>query len=147
MKQRAKALYDFQHDPPTTIFLLSMRAGAVGINLTQANHVFLMEPCLNRALELQAIGRVHRLGQKSKVQVTRFVVEDTVEARLVRVLEAKYGKSSTYGTCEKPLGSQTSDKVDMMKEEFDLLFGVSSMSDVVHDSQGCDPDNVGSGYI
>ena len=40
-------------DPPTTIFLLSMRAGAVGINLTQANHVFIMDPCLNVALEDQ----------------------------------------------------------------------------------------------
>jgi len=145
MKQRA-ALYDIQSDPPTTVFLLSMRAGAVGINLTQANHVFLMEPCLNRALELQAIGRVHRLGQKSEVQVTHFVVKDTVEARLVQVLEAKYGGSSTYGgTCEKPLGSPTSDKVDMVKEEFDLLFGVSSMGDEDHESeewyQYCIDDN------
>jgi SNF2 family DNA or RNA helicase len=39
-KKRAKALHDFQHDPPTTIFLLSLRSGAVGINLTQANRVF-----------------------------------------------------------------------------------------------------------
>jgi SWI/SNF-related matrix-associated actin-dependent regulator of chromatin subfamily A3 len=60
---RAKALRDFQNDPPTTIFLLSVRAGSVGINLTQANHVFLMEPLLNPALELQAVGRVHRMGQ------------------------------------------------------------------------------------
>lgn len=55
MKQRAKALNDFQNDPPTTVFLLSMRAGAVGINLTQANRVFLMEPSFNPALEAQAI--------------------------------------------------------------------------------------------
>ena len=61
MRQRAKALHDFQHDPPTTIFLLSLRAGAVGINLTQANRVFLLEPCLNPAMEQQSIGRVHRL--------------------------------------------------------------------------------------
>jgi len=135
MKQHA-ALYDSQNDPPTTVFLLSMRTGAVGINLTQANHIFLMEPCLNWALELQAIGRVHRLGQKSEVQVTCFVVKDTVEAHLVQVLEVKYGGSSTYGgTCEKPLGSPTSDKVDMVKEEFDLLFGVSSMGDEDHESE------------
>jgi SWI/SNF-related matrix-associated actin-dependent regulator of chromatin subfamily A3 len=57
MKNRSKALRDFQSDPPTTIFLLSMRAGAVGINLTQANRMFLMEPCFNPALERQAIGR------------------------------------------------------------------------------------------
>jgi hypothetical protein len=44
----------FQRDPPTTVFLLSVRSGAVGINLTAANHVFLLEPCINPALEEQA---------------------------------------------------------------------------------------------
>ena len=58
MRNRAMALRDFQNDPPTTIFLLSMRAGAVGINLTQANNVFLMEPCFNAAVTAQAVGRV-----------------------------------------------------------------------------------------
>ena len=47
-----QAIEAFQHDPPTTVFLLSMRSGAVGINLTSASHVFLMEPCLNAALEV-----------------------------------------------------------------------------------------------
>jgi SNF2 family DNA or RNA helicase len=61
MRRRAKALHDFQNDPPTTIFLLSMRAGAVGINLTQANRVFLLEPSFNPAVEAQSIGRVYRL--------------------------------------------------------------------------------------
>lgn len=65
MRKRAQALQDFQKDPPTTIFLLSMRAGAVGINLTQANNVFMMEPCFNPAAEAQAVGRVHRLGYVS----------------------------------------------------------------------------------
>ena len=53
----------FRPDPPR----LSIRAGACGINLTQANQVFLLEPCLNPALEAQAIGRVHRMGQTRKV--------------------------------------------------------------------------------
>ena len=61
MKKRAKALDDFQNDPPTTIFLLSMRAAAVGINLTQANRIFLLEPSFNPAMVRQAIGRVYRL--------------------------------------------------------------------------------------
>ena len=57
-----QAIEAFQKDPPTTVFLLSMRSGAVGINLTAANHVFLMEPAFNPALEAQAIGRAHRMG-------------------------------------------------------------------------------------
>jgi SNF2 family DNA or RNA helicase len=53
LKQRSKAIEAFQGDPPTTLFLLSIRSGAVGINLTAANHVFLLEPCINPALEEQ----------------------------------------------------------------------------------------------
>ena len=67
MRNRAMALQDFQNDPPTTIFLLSMRAGAVGINLTQANNVFLMEPCFNAAVTAQAVGRVSLPRQKRGV--------------------------------------------------------------------------------
>lgn len=65
----------FQRDPPTTVFLLSVRSGAVGINLTAANHVFLLEPCLNPALEEQAIGRAWRMGQTRQVVVKRLYVK------------------------------------------------------------------------
>jgi superfamily II DNA or RNA helicase len=93
MTKRAKALSEFQNDPPTTIFLLSMRAGAVGINLTQANRIFLMEPCFNPALEAQAIGRVHRLGQKRSVEIIRLLMNDSVDSRMVEMLEKKHGKT------------------------------------------------------
>ncbi len=92
MAKRTKALSDFQKDPPTTIFLLSMRAGAVGINLTQANRIFLMEPCFNPALEAQAIGRVHRLGQKRSVEIIRLLMKDSVDSRIVAMLAKKPGK-------------------------------------------------------
>jgi superfamily II DNA or RNA helicase len=107
MKKRAKALSDFQNDPPTTIFLLSMRAGAVGINLTQANRIFLMEPCFNPALEAQAVGRVHRLGQKRNVEIIRLLMKDSVESRMVEMLEKKYGKAD----CSQEDGETDSDTV------------------------------------
>ncbi len=69
------AIADFGRDPPTTIFLLTTRSGAVGINLTAANHVFLLEPALNPALEEQAIGRAWRMGQKRPVVVKRLFVK------------------------------------------------------------------------
>eukprot|EP00429_Kryptoperidinium_foliaceum_P043107 CAMPEP_0176102834 /NCGR_PEP_ID=MMETSP0120_2-20121206/51588_1 /TAXON_ID=160619 /ORGANISM="Kryptoperidinium foliaceum, Strain CCMP 1326" /LENGTH=1287 /DNA_ID=CAMNT_0017436909 /DNA_START=94 /DNA_END=3957 /DNA_ORIENTATION=- len=145
MKQRARALHDFQSDPPTTIFLLSMRSGAVGINLTQASKVFLLEPSLNPALESQAIGRVHRLGQKREVEIIRLVQKDTVESRMMKFLDRKYGsktdaeetkddtesdddngdgepKAATVGV----VGNVARDKVDMMTEDFDLLFGAEA---------------------
>lgn len=93
LAKRAKALREFQSDPPTTIFLLSMRAGAVGINLTQANRIFIMEPHFNPAIEAQAIGRVHRMGQKRPVEITRFIMKNSVEARMRTMLKNKYGGS------------------------------------------------------
>ena len=71
----SQAIEAFQKDPPTTVFLLSMRSGAVGINLTAANHVFLMEPAFKPALEAQAIGRAHRMGQTRPVVVKKFYVK------------------------------------------------------------------------
>lgn len=59
----------FKKDSETTVFLLSQRTGSVGINLTAANHVFLMEPAMNPAVEVQAIGRVYRMTQKNPVTV------------------------------------------------------------------------------
>lgn len=96
MKKRADALREFQSDPPTTIFLLSMRAGAAGINLTEANRVFLMEPAMNPALEAQAVGRVYRLGQRKPVTVIRMRMKDSFETRLEKVLKRK------FDTAKKP---------------------------------------------
>ena len=118
MKQRAKALRDFQHDPPTTGFLLSMRAGAVGSNLTQANHVFLMEPSLNPALEAQAMGRVVRLGQKRPVTVYRLVVEDSIDSRTREVLAQKLGDD------DKMIGGIAREKADMVEKELDIILKV-----------------------
>ena len=87
-----------------------MRAGAVGINLTQANRIFLMEPCFNPALEQQAIGRVHRLGQKRSVEITRLIVKDSVESRMMQMLEKKYGR--TNGAAEKEKKNDDSDDDD-----------------------------------
>jgi superfamily II DNA or RNA helicase len=72
-------------------YLGAISAGAVGINLTQANRVFIMEPFLNPALEAQAIGRVHRLGQKRAVEIVRLIVSDSIETRLQSVLSKQFG--------------------------------------------------------
>ena len=80
---RNRNLKRFEEDDDTVAFLLSVRAGAVGINLTQANHVFLMDPCWNPALEQQAVGRSWRMGQKRQVHVHRFVMKSSADSRLV----------------------------------------------------------------
>eukprot|EP01041_Mallomonas_annulata_P008704 gene8704-17985_t len=100
LQQRKKALDDFQRDPPTTVFLLSMRAGAVGVNLTQANHVIVMEPCLNTALEEQAISRVHRIGQVREVHIYRLACCNSVEERILwsQYTDRKKGTGTAAGT-------------------------------------------------
>ncbi len=70
-----QAIDAFQRDPPTTVFLLSMRSGAVGINLTAANHVFILEPAMNPALEDQAVGRAFRMGQTRPVTVKKLYIK------------------------------------------------------------------------
>ena len=83
LKQRAAAIMAFQTAPPTTVFLLSVRSGAVGLNLTAANYVFMMEPVLNQALQAQAIGRAWRMGQSRPVTVKHLFINDSVEERIM----------------------------------------------------------------
>jgi DNA repair protein RAD16 len=121
LNARAKALHDFQNDPPTTMFLLSLGAGAVGINLTAANRIFLLEPSFNPAVEAQAIGRVHRLGQKRPVVITRLIMNDSVESRMRQVLKDKFGDLKAD---DAMVGSINNDKATIFKQEFDLLYGI-----------------------
>ena len=98
MSQRAreKALDSFESDPEMRVFLLSTRSGAIGINLTSANHVILFEPFLSRNVEKQAIGRVWRMGQLRPVQVHRLVACHTLEERIVNQQARQETESETW---------------------------------------------------
>lgn len=86
--QRADALVDFESDPQVRVFLLSMRAGASGLNLVAADHCFILDPPQNSAMEEQAIDRVHRIGQERPVTVKRFIIQGTVEERILSARRA-----------------------------------------------------------
>lgn len=88
-KERAKVLAEFAERPRFTILLLSLRAGGVGLNLTCAKRVFMMDPWWSFAVEAQAIDRVHRMGQTEAVDVVRFVVDGSIEEKMLRVQERK----------------------------------------------------------
>ncbi|KAL9541494.1 hypothetical protein MBANPS3_009095 [Mucor bainieri] len=89
--KREKVLADFtQEGGEVGVLLISLRAGGVGLNLTCASRVIMMDPWWNFAIEAQAIDRVHRLGQLNEVVVTRFVMRDSVEERILEIQNRKH---------------------------------------------------------
>ncbi|KAG8950664.1 DNA helicase rad5 [Tulasnella sp. 424] len=89
-KQRAQVLQEFAE--PTRepkVFAISLKAGGVGLNLTNANYVFMMDSWWNSAVEHQAIDRVHRIGQDKPVYVTHFLISRTIEERIVAIQKRK----------------------------------------------------------
>ncbi|KAK2736696.1 DNA helicase rad5 [Onygenales sp. PD_40] len=108
-------------EPPPNVLLISLRAGGVGLNLTAANHVFMMDPWWSFAVEAQAIDRVHRMGQLQDVSVTRFIVKDSIEARILRVQERKMMIAGSLGLRVGGDGGEEERRKERI-EELKLLF-------------------------
>jgi len=81
--KRGEVVAEFQDPEGPPVILLSLKAGGTGLNLTAADHVFLMDPWWNPAVEDQAADRAHRIGQDKPVMVYRMVAHDTVEDRIL----------------------------------------------------------------
>ncbi|XP_014553130.1 hypothetical protein COCVIDRAFT_29575 [Bipolaris victoriae FI3] len=96
-KARAQILTEFTTSPKPYVLLLSLRAGGVGLNLTCASKVFMMDPWWSFAVEAQAIDRVHRMGQEREVKVVRFCVEGSIEEKMLRIQERKKFIASSLG--------------------------------------------------
>lgn len=88
-QQRERVIREFSENPTILVMLISLKAGGVGINLTAASNVFLLDPWWNPAVEEQAIMRIHRIGQTKKVSIKRFIVKGTVEERMQQVQARK----------------------------------------------------------
>ncbi|KAI5817233.1 SNF2 family N-terminal domain-containing protein [Pyronema omphalodes] len=95
MIQRAEALDTFRNDFDTKVFLISIKAGGVGLNLTTANLVICFDMWWNAATEHQAFDRVHRLGQQKDVFVSRFIVKGSVEDKMLEIQKRKLDISNT----------------------------------------------------
>ena len=138
----------------------------MGINLTQANRIFLMEPSFNPALEAQAIGRCHRLGQKRPVETIRLIVKDSFEERMANFIEKKYDLSSGEDVEDSNeenkdkkksmdmmdnskvrdlAGNLQTDKCTLVLEEFDALFGVEDIVLSIENSPGATKPEAGGG--
>lgn len=86
---RGKALDTFANDQSITILLATIGAGGVGLNLTAASRVFVMEPQYNPAAVAQAVDRVHRLGQKRPVQTMQFIMKESIEEKILELAKKK----------------------------------------------------------
>ncbi|KAH9825255.1 SNF2 family N-terminal domain-containing protein [Melampsora americana] len=116
--ERNKAMEDLKTDPKCEVLLVSLRAGGVGLNLTCAQRVYLMEPFWNPAVENQAVDRVHRLGQTKPVRMIRYIISGSVEQNMLEIQKRKTELANMS------LG-QTLSKVELAKrrvEDLSILF-------------------------
>ncbi|KIJ22170.1 hypothetical protein PAXINDRAFT_64144 [Paxillus involutus ATCC 200175] len=90
VKKRSAAISEFrQNERKPKVLVVSLKAGGVGLNLTCASHVFMMDCWWNAAIESQAIDRVHRIGQEKTVYVKHFIIENTIEGRILQIQQRK----------------------------------------------------------
>jgi DNA repair protein RAD16 len=114
--QRQKSIEHFMTNPDVEIFLVSLKAGGVALNLTEASRVFIVDPWWNPAAEWQSADRCHRIGQKRPCVITRLCIEDSVESRMVLLQEKKANMIN---------GTINNDKTSMEKltpEDMEFLF-------------------------
>ncbi|MEO5357344.1 MAG: DEAD/DEAH box helicase [Nitrospirae bacterium YQR-1] len=119
--KRKKIVEDFQSSEAPSIFLLSLKAGGQGLNLTRATYVFHMDPWWNPAVENQASDRAHRIGQKNKVIITRLLMQHTVEEKIMHL---KKQKSEIYNAIMDP--ATVTDKVVLSKKDFEYILNVTA---------------------
>jgi SNF2 family DNA or RNA helicase len=88
-RHRGTVVDQFQRDPNCRIFLISLKAGGLGLNLTAADYVFLLDPWWNPAIEAQAIDRAHRIGQTRQVFAYRLIAQDTIDEKVLELQQRK----------------------------------------------------------
>lgn len=99
---REKVIGEFQDDPENFIFLISLKAGGVGLNLTKASYVFIIDPWWNPAAENQAVSRAHRIGQDKQVFVYRFITENSIEEKIQLLKERKTSLADKFINSNNP---------------------------------------------
>ena len=100
-KDRKKEVNKFQNSKDVQIFLISLKAGGLGLNLTAADYVFILDPWWNPAIEAQAVDRAHRIGQENKVMVYKFITRGTVEEKILALQQSKKELADTLITTEE----------------------------------------------
>jgi SNF2 family DNA or RNA helicase len=100
---REKIVSNFQDDPENRIFLISLKAGGVGLNLTAADYVYILDPWWNPASEMQAMNRAHRIGQDKSVFMYKYITTNTIEEKITRLQEKKSKLADMFITSNNPV--------------------------------------------
>lgn len=112
-RARQERVARFQEDPDIPVFLISLKAGGTGLNLTAADYVFLLDPWWNPAVEAQAIDRAHRIGRELPVFAYRLVARETIEERILELQDRKRELADAILAGERgPLGDLTAEDLD-----------------------------------
>ncbi len=109
--KREEVIQSFQNDPENRIFLISLKAGGVGLNLTEADYVFIIDPWWNPAAENQAINRAHRIGQDKHVFVYRFITENSIEEKIQQLQQHKSSLADKFINSNDPFQKITKEEI------------------------------------
>jgi non-specific serine/threonine protein kinase len=113
---RETAIQSFQNDESVRVFLISLKAGGVGLNLTAADYVYIVDPWWNPAVEQQAIDRTHRIGQTKNIFAYRMICKDTIEDKILKLQEKKRALAKDL------IADDTSFVKSLTKEDVEYLF-------------------------
>ncbi|GAA5855624.1 hypothetical protein JCM8547_001622 [Rhodosporidiobolus lusitaniae] len=112
---RDATIKHFTGDPECTVFLISLKAGGVALNLVEASRAILVDPWWNPAVELQAMDRTHRIGQHRPIKVTRLVIENSIESRMIELQKKKENlAASALGDDDKAMGRLTPEDLQFL---------------------------------
>jgi len=116
-RDRQAKVERFQNDPACPIFLISLKAGGLGLNLTAAGYVFLLDPWWNPAVEAQAIDRAHRIGQTKPVFAYRLIAQDTIEEKVLQLQQSKRDLADSIITADNSVIR------DLTRDDLEMLLG------------------------
>ncbi len=114
-RDRKERVEHFQNDKNCRLFLISLKAGGLGLNLTAAEYVFILDPWWNPAVEAQAVDRAHRIGQMKQIFAYRLIARDSVEEKVLELQETKRDLAAAI------IGADNSLIRDLRREDLELL--------------------------
>lgn len=117
-RNREERVNNFQNNDKIRVFLISLKAGGTGLNLTEADYVYLIDPWWNPAVESQAIDRCYRIGQNKKVMAYRMICKDTIEEKIVQLQDKKKTVAADVIRVDK-------EKKTFNKNDVEMLFGLA----------------------